>query len=307
MKNLSLNWTGRFVAVVLFALVLWPHSARAITGGELDGEGHANVGTFVNPDGIDYDFDGVPDYDVDQDGIPDVPVIGGNLTLIHPRVAIGAAHVFEVVQEELAAGYYTWDDIFVSFSPDPANHPESYRAMSQIIIHPDYDTRLLPGCGALPRIDVAVVILREPVIEITPAALAPEGLLDELEAAGVLLDKEQGAPFTVVGYGYTGKAPNQLVPPDGQRRAAISEFMHLDDQWMFLDQNAAHDNGGSQIWDSGGPTFWVDPDTGEETLVALVSNGDASGVATGLNFRTDIPETLEFIIDVFARVEAGEL
>jgi len=304
--NLSSHWTERFVAVALFALVLCPHSARAITGGELDGEGHPNVGTFVNPAGIDYDFDGLPDYDVDLDGIPDVPVVGGNLTLIHPRVAIGAAHVFEVIQQELAAGYYTWDDIFVSFSPDAANHPESYRAMSQIIIHPDYNAKLLPSCGAVPRIDVAVVILKEPVVGITPASLAPEGFLDELEAAGVLLDKDQGASFTVVGYGYSGEAPNQLIPPDGQRRAAISEFMHLNDQWLFLDQNAAHDNGGSQIWDSGGPTFWADPDTGEETLVALISNGDAAGVATGLNFRTDIPETLDFLGEVIGRVESGE-
>ncbi len=119
-------------------------------------------------------------------------------------------------------------------------------------------------------------------------------------------NKSQGAPFTVVGYGYHGKAPNRVIPPDGQRRAAVSEYMLLYDQWLFLDQNQRHGNGGSLDADSGGPTFWVDPVTSEESIVALVSNGDAKGVALGLNFRTDIPETLDFIHDVIARVEAGE-
>jgi len=294
------------VSAAILAMLLCSHRSDAITGGDLDGDAHPNVGCFAWPEGIDEDLDGVADWDPNQDGVPDVPASGGNFTLIHPRVVIGAAHVFQVVLDDIAFGYYTMDEIFVSFSPYPIQHPETYLGMSHVIIHPDYDPKFLPGWGAVPRMDVAAVILKEPVTNITPATLAPAGFMDGLKAAGLLLNMNQGAPFTVVGYGYHGKAPNQLIPPDGQRRAAVSEYMLLDNHWLFLDQNEAHGNGGAQIWDSGGPTFWVDPVTGEESLVALVSNGDATGVSLGLNFRTDISETLDFINDVIARVEAGE-
>ncbi len=301
--RLAVSWIA--LATIL-AIMLLPHSAAAITGGELDGEGHPQVGCFAWPDGIDESGDGIADWDPDQDGIPDVPASGGNLTLIHPRIVIGAAHVFQIVLDDIAFGYYTMDEIFVSFSSFPKQHPETYLGMSHVIIHPGYDEKFYAGWGAVPRLDVALIILKEPVLGLTPAQLAPAGFLDALKASGALLDKSEGAPFTVVGYGYSGKAPNQLIPPDGQRRVAVSEYMLLDNHWLFLDQNEAHGNGGAQIFDSGGPTFWVDPVSGEETLVALVSNGDAAGVAVGINFRTDIPETLDFIQDVIERLEAGE-
>jgi hypothetical protein len=291
----------------MLALLLSPQRATAITGGQVDtGNHYSNVGCFAWPEGIDEDLDGIADWDPNRDGVPDVPASGGNLTLVHPHVVIGAAHVFQIVLDDFAFGYYTMEDIFVSFSPYPIQHTETYRAMTHVILHPDYDAKFLPGWGAVPRIDVAAIILKEPVTDITPATLAPAGFLDDLKAAGLLRHRNERAPFTVVGYGFHGKAPNKLIPPDGQRRAAVSEYMLLDDQWLFLDQNARHGNGGSQIWDSGGPTFWTDPITGEETLVALISGGDATGVAVGMNFRTDTAETLDFILDVIARVETGE-
>lgn len=289
------------------AIAASPGLAHAITGGDLDGDGHPNVGTFVLTNGSDEDLDGVPDWDPNQDGIPDVPATGGNLTLIHPRVAVGAAHVFEIVLDDLAAGKYLPEEVKVSFSSNPKRNPETWLDVSDVIIHPAYDRKFLPGWGAVPRVDVAVVILSEPAVGITPATLAPEGFLDLLEADGWLRTRNEGAPFTVLGYGRHGKAPNKLLPPDGQRRVAVSEFMLLDDQWLFLDQNEAHGNGGSQIADSGGPTFWVDPITGEEVLVALISNGDAAGVAVGINFRVDTAESLDFFDAVIAAVEAGEL
>lgn len=289
------------------ALAVWSHPARAITGGGLDGDGHPNVGTFVLTNGSDEDLDGIPDWDPNHDGIPDIPATGGNLTLIHPRVAIGAAHVFEIVIDDLAAGRYLPEELKVSFSADPKLHPETWLDVSDIIIHPAYDRKFLPGWGAVPRVDVAVVVLSEPAVGITPASLAPAGFLDLLEAQGLLRNANARAPFTVLGYGRHGKAPNRLLPPDGQRRVAVSEFMLLDNQWLFLDQNEAHGNGGAQIGDSGGATFWVDPLTGEETLVALVSNGDAAGVAVGINFRVDTTESLKFLYDVIVAVEEGEL
>jgi hypothetical protein len=251
------------------AIACWSHSAHAITGGELDGDEHPNVGTFVFVNGVDLDLDGEPDWDPNQDSIPDVPASGGTLTLIHPRVAVGAAHVCESILEDLAVGAYTLDELRVSFHSNPRVHPETWLGVAQLIIHPAYDPTFLPGWGAVPRVDVAVVVLSEDAPGIAPASLAPAGFLHSLEAQGLLRSANRGAPFVVVGYGRHGSPPNQLLPPDGQRRVAVSEFMLLDDQWLFLDQNEAHGNGGSQGGDSGGPTFWLDPLTGEETLVAL--------------------------------------
>lgn len=295
----------RSIAAVLMAtaaLTLWSQPAHAIVGGVLDGDLHPNVGTFVFPDGIDFDFDGVPDWDGDGDGEPDVPASGGNFTLIHPRVAVGAAHVFDIILEDLELGYYTIDELRVSFSPDPRHDEDSWLEVDAVILHPDYAPELANGLGATPQMDVAVVVLRAPT-DITPAPLACEGFLDLLEDEGLLSDADWGAPFTVVGYGNYGDPPNQLMQADGQRRVAISEFMDLQERWLFLDQNAAHGNGGSANRDSGGPTFWIDPETGTEILVAIVINGDAAAVATGINFRLDTPEVLGFLAAVIDAID----
>ena len=58
---------------------------------------------------------------------------------------------------------------------------------------------------------------------------------------------------------------------------------------------------------SGGPAFWVDPQTREATLVALTSRGDARNLAVGIDYRVDTSEALDFINRVIQRVEAGEL
>ena len=297
------------VTVLTAALTLtaWSRPAHAIVGGELDGDGHPNVGTFVWPDGLDLDFDGVADWDDDGDGVPDVPFTGGNFTLIHPRVIVGAGHVFDFILSDIEIGYYTLQDVRVSFSPNPKLHPETWLKIDRIILHPDYARGKFYGYGATPQLDVAVGILTEPVIDITPATLGCAGLLDALNEFGLLRDAEVGAPFTVLGYGKYGDPPNALIRPDGQRRVAVSEFMNLHDHWVILDQNSAHGNGGSADLDSGGPTFWIDLETGEEILVAIVANGDATAVATGINFRLDTPEVLGFLGDVMAAVEAGEL
>ena len=255
------------IVIVVTAVVFRPPSAKAIVGGQLDADKHPNVGTFVFPEGLDFDFDGIPDWDGDEDGVPDVPASGGNFTLIHPRVAVGAAHVFDIILEDLELGYYTIHELRVSFHPQPRLHPNTWLEVSDVILHPNYVPNA--GAGATPLVDLAVVVLKEPV-DIAPATLAPQGYLDLLDDLGVLRDAEIGAPFTVVGYGNYGDPPNNLIAADGQRRAAVSEFMHLNDRWMFLGQNRAHGNGGSAARDSGGPTFWIDPLTNDEVLVALI-------------------------------------
>jgi hypothetical protein len=59
---------------------------------------------------------------------------------------------------------------------------------------------------------------------------------------------------------------------------------------------------GTYFGDSGGPAFWTEPD-GSEILVGITSWGDANCVATGFNYRVDIPETLSFIDSVIVDLE----
>jgi secreted trypsin-like serine protease len=69
-----------------------------------------------------------------------------------------------------------------------------------------------------------------------------------------------------------------------------------------MSQNQATCDGGTCFGDSGGPAFLMKPD-GSEILVGISSWGDANCVATGFNYRVDIPETLSFIDSVIADLE----
>ena len=160
----------------------------------------------------------------------------------------------------------------------------------------------LPAAEANP-----VLILRDPATELPVRPLPPLGFLDALPAAGELKTKSDRAFLKVVGYGIDPGDANSghlPFPPDGLRRSAQPEFQNLHDHWLYTDQNDSHDNGGSCNCDSGGPLFYVDPVTGQETLVAVVSRGSLSSAH---DYRVDTAEALTFINDVIARVNAGEL
>jgi hypothetical protein len=150
-----------------------------------------------------------------------------------------------------------------------------------------------------------VVILKKPVRHVPLAVLPAVGLLDELRAAGLLREPALGGTkFTVVGYGQTlDRSPPQLIDPDGLRRVAVSEYKALREGWLYLNQNFATGNGGTGWGDSGGPTFWKEPATGKELLVALCSRGDPLCVANGVTWRVDTPEALDFIALVLAMTD----
>jgi hypothetical protein len=153
---------------------------------------------------------------------------------------------------------------------------------------------------------VGVAILKEPITDLPLMPLPPQGFLDALNASGGLHTGSDKTPFTNVGYGSVlGDKPSDMpFPPDGLRRVSQSAFRSLHTQWLFLNQNPVQDLGGSGTGDSGGPVFWVDPLTGQETLVAITSRGNQS---FGNKYRVDTDVALSFLIDVIARVEAGTL
>lgn len=77
------------------------------------------------------------------------------------------------------------------------------------------------------------------------------------------------------------------------RRVAVSEYRALLKAWLVMSQNQAAGDGGTSYGDSGGPAFYSD--NGTDIFVGITSWGDIPCVATGINYRVDIPDTLEFI------------
>jgi hypothetical protein len=254
------------LATLVLILAAGALPAAAITGGQPDGEGHPNVGLMI----------------ADVDGEPAWRCTG---TLIAPRVFLTAGHCVG----DGATAARVWFASDVDTVPDyPYGGVVALEGTP--IPHPEY------GSGDSDPHDVGVVILDEPVDGITPALIPNPDLLAQLKKDRVLREGgPQGAYFRSVGYGGTLESwPPPELYYDKVRRVVESEYVALTKAWLHVSQKAVFDEGGTCFGDSGGPSFWVDAD-GNEFVVAVTSTGDAQCVATGLNYRVDVPETLEWI------------
>lgn len=274
-----------WVAISALLFLLPARSVRAITFGELDLGQHPAAGAFVQ-------IAHLPGTDPNRP----IPRVRGSGCLIHPRVFLTAGHVTNVLdgliklngKEEALASFA------ISFGDDALDSTTWYQ-IAEVFTHPGF--RSPPdSAGGGPMTDVGVFILRNPVRDVVPIALAPAGFLNSLKREGLLRDKNQGSPFTNVGYGtQLLLSPPTLVAPDGLRRVSVSSFQTLLDHWLVLSQNPYRGNEGTGFGDSGGPTIWTDPDSGEETVVAVTSRGDLKTISTGFAFRVDTPEVIDFL------------
>ena len=221
-------------------------------------------------------------------------------TLIHPRVVLTAGHC----TEGLLAFAGSLDQLFVSFDPDNAflNEP---RAVAAVLTIPEFNANSLAN-------DIGLVILAEPVLDIEPARLPPRDLpepyLDMQLEQGNLRWRDERADMWIAGYGTTVElAPFEIVPPDGARRFGLTKFKALlPPHWLLITQHEAQgiDLPGSCFGDSGGPTFFEDPDTGELVLITVTSfTGQCMGFG-GLQ-RVDNFNVLDFIHSVLDAVENG--
>jgi hypothetical protein len=264
------------LAMLVLILAVGALPAAAITGGELDGEGHPNVGLMI----------------ADIDGEPQWRCTG---TLIAPRVFLTAGHCVG----DGATRARVWFDADLTDNEEyPKGGETSYEGTP--VPHPFYHW------GDSDPHDVGVVILDEAVIDILPATLPEPDLLAKLKKDRILeggyggnSGKADGVVFKSVGYG--GSLESPWPPPVLSyvkvRQVVESEYVALTKPYLHVSQKAVFDEGGTCFGDSGGPSFWVDPE-GNEVIVTVTSTGDAQCIATGLNYRVDTTETLNWIYKV---------
>ena len=265
---------GALVLLLISAALSGP--AWAITGGESDRNQHPNVGAVIFY----------------------VPATGGignaSGTLVHPRVFLTAGHVVDMLE----SGQFTL--LGVSFDEKlNLEDPTSWLPVSAVV-------GTFTGFNANPKgIDIGAIILQEPVTSVKLATLPPVGLLDDLKKDHQLKGGPDATRFTVVGYGMLldWPPPEAFWPDTRMRNTAQSGYHALNDAWLFLNQNLAQGYGGTAQGDSGGPTFLTNPETGQEVLVSITSWGDVPFVATGITYRIDTAESLQFIQDVIDSVE----
>src|SRR5436309_14681245 len=119
------------------------NNAQAITNGTLDGNAHPNVVGFVWRKNI---------FPPAYAAAP--PLVVGAGSLIHPRLILTAGHGTRLMEEAIARGMMTLDDLLISFASD-AKNPDSWHALSGVLTHPDFNPK--PDAnGNIPSADVGV-------------------------------------------------------------------------------------------------------------------------------------------------------
>lgn len=246
----------RILGAAALVAVLAAAPARAITFGELDGDGHPNVGSMV----------------AILDGVPESFCTG---TLVAPDVFVTASHC------TAALAFYgvAPDEVFVTF--DPVVDATSTLLGATYYTHPLY------GSGGFnDTYDVAVLVLDSPAAGITPARLPEAGLLDRLS----LRDQR----FVTVGYGTVREDKTKGPAPlfwDPQRRVVDQGFLALTKSWLHLSMNPSTGSGGTCYGDSGGPHFLGTSDV----VVSVTVTGDMFCRATDVTYRLDTPSARDFI------------
>lgn len=218
--------------------------AYAITGGDVDGAGHPNVGLILF-----YDKDGR---------------FRCSATLVTPRILLTAAHCTTGTLGKTAVTFNTHiADAPPSPFPPAADPAVGYTAAEVTAMgmlpgtaytHPNYsDFTDIRNWN-----DTGLIVLDQPVQGIAPATVAPRNYLAQFEQP-----KFSKTIFTMVGYGtevrQPDSGPQKPVPMSYPliRRVTTEPGQKLAAQ-VFQTNGNEHDNrggGGTCFGDSGGPAF----------------------------------------------------
>jgi secreted trypsin-like serine protease len=255
----------RLVLCAVVALLCSSVAVLAITNGTLDTV-HTYVGAIVVPNVFGYTgFTGGNGY------------ISCSGTLLSPRVFLTAGHCVNA----LIAFGVTSDQVHVNFDATNVYTPStSWLNVASYALMPGFQ---ITGGNTPDTNDIGVVILANPINNITPAQLAPVGFLDSYPA----LNK---AIVSVLGYGV-----NENLVLTGNRLITISNVVNLNDTWLKRSSTP----GGTCSFDSGGPTLLIQGTTEYQIGVHSSQTGGGSAlVSCGANLydtRIDATAVQNFI------------
>jgi secreted trypsin-like serine protease len=196
-------------------------------------------------------------------------------TLISSTVFLTAAHCIDEGQS-----------VYVSFDltinePVTAQTNTIYHGTGHP--HPDAYTK----GGESDPLDVAVVVLDDPVQGIAPAPLPTENLLSLMSNQEL-----KSATFVAAGYGTVRDQKQGGWRPlfwDPTRRWAYQTVNSLEPAWLNLSMNTSTGDGGTCYGDSGGPHFLGD------VVVAVTVTGDTQCKSTDKDYRVDTPQARAFL------------
>jgi hypothetical protein len=195
-------------------------------------------------------------------------------TLIRDRVMVTAGHF---TAPATALGSLPASiRIVASFSPTDAKDPKTWIPVVRLVTHPS-----MPHCPPPPQCDPTDEILVAPLepgiadVGLVFLAHAPPGIGAARVAEPGTLDRSEGAPTAIVGYGTTTprdrKAPLDPVMWDGKRRTRTSILRKVVDETWGLWSIPSYVCSG----DSGGGIFLnpIPSAANQEVLAANVSDG----------------------------------
>jgi Trypsin len=271
-------------ATMALAILLAGGVAHAIINGEPDRgpDAHPYVGALVTvpPSG---EFKGQP-----------IPVCSG--TLISPRVFLTAGHCTNLLIKEDLPTYVSFDPTYKPGASKLTKGTSHTHPRFCLPTPEDNVDCTPPGrpeiVGGLPRYDVGLVVLKEPVRMAENGALPGAGLVGTLK---------EGQRLTAVGYGATGyqidgEPRPQLVYP-GDRYSATVRLLDSNDALgdMFVRTTGVSlisgKGEGSCRGDSGGPLFVGD----QQTIVGVTSFGNIVCRGSVYYQRTDLPVVLKWV------------
>ncbi|MGH7717593.1 MAG: trypsin-like serine protease [Gemmatimonadaceae bacterium] len=244
---------------------------------------------------------------VDETGRPLQLLAFVSGTLIRDRVMVTAGHFTAPVKA--LGGIPPYVRVFASFSPSDARDRTSWIPVVRMATHPS-----MPHCPPPPQCDPTDDILVTPVepgiadVGLVFLEHAPKGIEPARLADHGALERAEGTPMTIVGYGSTAPRPRGVPPDssswDGKRRTRTSTLRRVvDATWALwaIPSYVCHGDSGGAIFLHAHPNR----NDSDGRLVANVSDGGRDCRRQNNNNRLDTPSIQHWINEAI-REQRGE-